>query len=201
MMEAEHPQPGPKLEWFCVRTKPKSEHIASKHMEDAGYEVFLPRIRFQKLTRRGRVWFTEALFPGYIFSRFDRGASYRHVCSLNGVTTVVHFGDQWPTLDQQIIDELRTLFGAQCLREIAPELAPGDEVTIAAGPFQGLMAVVNKVMPAPQRVRVLLDFLGRQTSVEVHSGSVIPVGEPRQCNTDLRRGDYSSTPGLGLRSH
>jgi transcriptional antiterminator RfaH len=172
-MELEHQQAGtvrdPKTEWFCVRSKPKAEHIA----------VFLPRIRFQRLTRRGRVWFTEALFPGYLFSRFDRGLSFRQVCATNGVTTVVHFGDHFPTIPQETIDELRSLFGTQCLREIAPGLEPGDEVTIAAGPFQGLLAVVNQVMPAPQRVRVLLEFLGRQTSVEVSSETVIPVGEPR----------------------
>jgi transcriptional antiterminator RfaH len=154
-MELEHKQASTvrdtKTEWFCVRSKPKAEHIAAKHLEEAAFEVFLPRIRFQRLTRRGRVWFTEALFPGYLFSRFDRGLSFRQVCATNGVTTVV----------------------------IAPGLEPGDEVTIAAGPFQGLLAVVNQVMPAPQRVRVLLEFLGRQTSVEVSSETVIPVGEPR----------------------
>jgi transcriptional antiterminator RfaH len=178
-LENGHPTASAKLEWFCVRSRPKSEHIAASHLEDAGFDVFLPRIRFQKLTRRGRVWFTEALFPGYLFARFDRAISFRQVCAMNGVTTVVHFGDEWPTIPQETIDELRALFGAQCLREIAPELAPGDVVTIAAGPFQGLAAVVNQVLPAPQRVRVLLDFLGRQTSVEVNTGSVIPQGEPR----------------------
>lgn len=180
-MELENPQEnaGPKLEWFCVRSKPKSEHIAAKHLGDAGFEVFLPRIRFQKMTRRGRVWFTEALFPGYLFARFDRGASFRHVCATNGVTTIVHFGEEWPTIAPELIAELQSLFGTQCLREIAPELAPGDEVTIASGPFQGLLAVVNQVLPAPQRVRVLLEFLGRQTSVEVQTGTLIPAGEPR----------------------
>jgi transcriptional antiterminator RfaH len=98
---------------------------------------------------------------------------------MNGVTTVVHFGDHFPSIPQETVDELRSLFGTQCLREIAPELAPGDEVTIASGPFQGLLAVVNQVLPAPQRIRVLLEFLGRQTSVEVASASLIPLGEPR----------------------
>jgi transcriptional antiterminator RfaH len=178
-MESEYQPVAPKLEWFCVRTKPKSEHIAGRHIQDAGFDVFLPRIRFQKLTRRGQVWFTEALFPGYLFALFDRGLSTRQICAMNGVTAIVHFGDDWPALPASLIEELRTMFGTQCLREIAPELEPGDEVTIAAGPFQGLLAVVNQVLPAPQRIRVLLDFLGRQTSVEVNSASVIPVGEPR----------------------
>jgi transcriptional antiterminator RfaH len=166
-------------EWFCVRSKPKCEHIAAKHLEESAIEVFLPRIRFQRLTRRGKVWFTEALFPGYFFARFDWARSFRNVCATSGVTTIVHFGDNWPRIPNEAVEELRRLFGNQSLRQLTPEFNVGDEVKIAAGPFQGLLAVVNQVLPAPERVRVLLDFLGRQTSVEVQVGSILPVAEPR----------------------
>ena len=105
--------------------------------------------------------------------------SFRDVCSTNGVTSIVHFGENWPRIPDQAVDELRRLFGTQSLREVNPELNVGDEVKIAAGPFQGLVAVVNQVLPAPERIRVLLDFLGRQTSVEVNVASIIPVAEPR----------------------
>jgi transcriptional antiterminator RfaH len=171
------PASGP--EWFCVRSKPKCEHIAAKHLEESGVEVFLPRIRFQRLTRRGKVWFNEALFPGYLFSRFEWARSFRNVCATNGVTSIVHFGENWPRIPAEAIEELRRLFGTRSLRQITPEFNVGDEVKIASGPFQGLLAVVNQVLPAPERVRVLLDFLGRQTSAEVNVGSIIPVTEAR----------------------
>src|SRR5262245_46341447 len=122
-------------EWFCVRSKPKSEHIAARHLGESDVEVFLPRIRFQRLTHRGRVWFTEALFPGYFFAQFDWARSFRHVCATNGVTTIVHFGDNWPRIPAGAIEELRRLFGMRCLRELTPELNVGDEVKIAVGPF------------------------------------------------------------------
>ncbi len=171
--------PATKLEWFCVRSRPKSEHIAARHLQECGIEVFLPRIRFQRLTRRGKVWFTEALFPGYLFSLFDWASSFRNVCSVNGVTSIVHFGENWPRIPHEAVQELRRLFGTQAVRVLNPELHVGDEVKIASGPFEGLLAVVNQVLPAPERVRVLLDFLGRQTSVEVGVTSVIPVAEAR----------------------
>src|SRR6476620_9530729 len=110
--------PASKLEWFCVRSKPKSEHIAARHLEEAGIDVFLPRIRFQRLTRRGKVWFTEALFPGYFFCRFDWARSFRNVCATNGVTTIVHFGENWPRIPGDAIEELRRIFGTQELREL-----------------------------------------------------------------------------------
>jgi len=168
-----------KPEWFCIRSKPKSEHIAARHLQELGLEIFLPRIRFRRLTRRGPVWFTEALFPGYFFSLFDWATAFRQVRAANGVTTIVHFGETWSTIPAGTIEELRMLFGTESLRELSTELNVGDEVKVATGPFQGLLAVVNQVLPAPQRVRILLDFLGRQTSVEIHSSAVLPVAEPR----------------------
>src|ERR1043165_1914121 len=58
--------------WFCVRTHLKNEHSAAAHLcLIPGVEVFNPRIRLLRSTRRGRVWFTESLFPNYVFARFD----------------------------------------------------------------------------------------------------------------------------------
>jgi transcription antitermination factor NusG len=42
------------------------------------------------------------------------------------------------------------------------------------GVFLGLQAVVTQVLPAAQRVRILLDFLGRQTEAEVENASLLP---------------------------
>jgi transcriptional antiterminator RfaH len=56
---------------------------------------------------------------------------------------------------------------------IPMELEPGEEIQISGGAFHGLKAVVTQVIPARQRVAVLMDFLGRQTMVEVDVNSVV----------------------------
>jgi hypothetical protein len=43
--------------------------------------------------------------------------------------------------------------------------------------MHGLHALVTRVMPAKQRVAVLLDFLGRQTAVELDRAAVTFVAE------------------------
>ena len=63
--------------------------------------------------------------------------------------------------------------GESDLRVISDDLQPGETVQIAAGPFSGLEAVVTRLMPGPQRVAVLLEFLGRQTVVELSRSQVI----------------------------
>ena len=167
--------------WFCLRSQPRHEHIAAAHLRSLpGVEVFLPRIRFQRATRQGKAWVTEALFPGYLFARFDWHTSLRAVQHARGVSRVVHFGDRWPTLEPELITDLQRAVGtAEAPRVVPMPLNPGDEVTITTGAFHGLSAVVTQVLPGRQRVTVLLDFLGRQTSVQLSEDSVFKPGEQR----------------------
>jgi transcriptional antiterminator RfaH len=155
--------------WFCVRTLPKHEHIAAAQLrqQSSDVEVFLPRIRYQRATRRGPAWVTEALFLNYVFARFDLASRLRQVQAARGVRGVVHFGTRWPTIPHGAIAELKAAMGADEVKTLSQEFQPGDEVEIAGGAFFGLRAVVTRVMPGRQRVAVLLDFLGRQTTVEL----------------------------------
>jgi transcriptional antiterminator RfaH len=142
-------------------------------------EVFLPRIRFRRGVRRGMVWVTEALFPGYLFVRFDWQRSLRRVQAASGVQSVVHFGEHWPVIPQEIIEDLRKAMGTTELHTIAPEFAPGDAVRVVEGTLRGLRAVVSCVMPGRRRVAVLMDLLGRQAMVELKTGSVAREGDKR----------------------
>src|SRR5450759_1435950 len=95
-------------DWFLLWSQPKHEHIAAAHLRKMGeVEVFLPRIRFRHATRQGPAWVTEALFPGYLFARFNWQTSLRQVQHACGIRGVVHFGEHWPTLHEGVIEELR----------------------------------------------------------------------------------------------
>lgn len=167
--------------WFCVRSQPKHEHIAAAHLvKDGEIEVYLPRIRFKRSTRDGPVWFTEALFPNYLFARFDLGACYRKVHHTRGVRGIVHFGGQWPTIPAGAIAELRGTVGSDHVHVIREEFKPGETVMISGGVFHELRAVVTRVLPSRERVAVLLEFLGRQTAVELASSAVIREGDQRK---------------------
>jgi transcriptional antiterminator RfaH len=166
--------------WFCLRSQPKHEHIASAHLRKVdGIEVFLPRIRFKRATRRGTAWVTEALFPGYIFARFDWQNSLRSAQSARGVRGVVHFGERWPTIPENTIDELQAAVGSVGVHVIAKEFSPGDAVQIADGTLRGLRAVVARVTSGSERVAVLMEFLGRQTMIELAANSIIKEGNER----------------------
>jgi len=171
----------PNQNWFCLRSQPKHEHIAAAHLRKmAVVEVFLPRVRFQRPTRQRLAWATEALFPGYLFARFDWHDSLRRVQAARGVAGVVHFGPRWPVIADGIIEDLKRAVGTEELHTISAVLQPGDAVEIAESPMRGLRAVVSRVMPGRERVALLLDFLGRQTAIEVPMNFVVKEGDARE---------------------
>lgn len=161
--------------WFCLKTQPKHEKLAARFLRaQAGLEVFCPVLRFQRVTVSGKKWFEEALFPGYIFARFPYRTHFRLVASSMGVAKIVSFGGEPAVVAGEVIAELRQFARDNEVVEIASEILPGDEVTVLDGPFKGLRAVVTRVMPAKDRVAVLLDLLGTQREVEVTVGRVVP---------------------------
>ena len=170
----------PKIAWFCLRSQPKHEHIAAARLRRLeNVEVFLPRIRFRRPTRKGPVWVTEALFPNYLFARFDWKKSLRIVRHSPGVSGVVHFGVHWPTISNEIINELRDALGQKEVHIIPMEVSPGDRVKIAGGNFHGFQAVVTQVIPGQKRVALLLDFLGQQSTVKLDMEMVVKDADER----------------------
>ena len=171
----------PSFAWFCVRSHVKREHVAAEQLRRLhGVDVYLPRIRFRRHTRRGPVWVTEALFPNYLFARFDWKTSLTKVHYAPSVSGVIHFASRWPTVPDSVVEELRQTIGENQVHVIDTSVAAGDEVQVAEGAFHGLKAVVAHVMPARQRVTVLLDFLGRQTAVELPQTAVIKEANQRK---------------------
>ena len=166
--------------WFCIKAQPKHEHLAASALRrHLGLDCLSPRIRFRKNTRRGPVWFVEAMFPGYLFARFVYAEVHRHVQSVHGVSTIVRFGSRVASIPEQTIANLREATGEEELLVFNPEPQVGDAVAIAEGVFRGLEAVVTQVLPAKERVKVLLDFLGRTVEAEIRSPHVIPNVSPR----------------------
>jgi len=160
--------------WYCLRSQPKHEHIAAAHLRLLdGVTVFCPRIRFKRSTRQGIVWVTEAMFPGYLFARFKLAEMHRQVRYAHGVSGLVRFADRYPTIDEQALLQLRDHTDVAEVKELNYSLSQGDNVSIVEGAFVGLHAVITQVLPAKERVKILLDFLGRKIEAEVEHSSVL----------------------------
>jgi transcriptional antiterminator RfaH len=166
--------------WYCVHAKPKCEHLAAAALRALPeVEVFCPRLRFQKATVRGKVWFVEALFPGYLFVKFSPLTALRAVRHAQNVMRVVEFGGHPVPVPESAIYELKKEMQDTELRELKAEVHVGDSVQLTEGPMRGLSGIVERLLTGAERVRVLLEFLGRQNAIEVSLDKVIPESPPR----------------------
>ena len=160
--------------WFCIRSQVKREHIAAAHLcLIPEIEVFNPRLRLLRSTRRGRVWSTESLFPNYLFARFALDSKLETVRYTPSVKMVVQFGDVVPTIPDPVIQELQRDLEAMKSRVLTDAPEEGEEVEVAEGAFKGLNGRVARVLPAKQRVQILLDFMGRSIAAELSLGMLM----------------------------
>jgi len=166
--------------WFCLKAEPKREHLGATALRRRfGIECLSPRLRFRKLTQRGPVWFVEAMFPGYLFAKFVFSTQHRAVESSHGIRGIVRFGERLAILPEEIIATLQSKAGSDEIVTVDSSLKIGQPVHIVDGPFRGLEVVVTRLLPAKERIRVLLDFLGRQTMLELSAHSIIKHGRWR----------------------
>ena len=173
--------PASQPQWYCVHTKPKCEHLvagALRQLEKV--EPWCPRLRFQRSTPRGKVWFTEALFPSYLFARYDVEISARAVKHAHNVIRVVEFGGMAAPVPEQSIMDLKAEMQGGELREVSFGVRVGDAVEVAEGPMRGLKGIVEGFFSGEDRVRVLLEFLGRETLVQVPAAKLLSDRGPRE---------------------
>ena len=161
--------PGEELAWYCAKTKPKHDHIAAANLrKNLGLDVFSPRLRSEQTTVRGVIKnVTEPVFPGYVFVRCAIEKHLDPVRHTTGLSGFVSFGGRIPAVPADVLEDLRTCFGAEEVLNLQKDPSPGDGVTLAGGAFQGMQAVVLRSWPARRRVQVLLEILGRPTPLEV----------------------------------
>jgi transcriptional antiterminator RfaH len=156
--------------WFAVNTKPRNEAIAEKNLAAKGIEVFSPRIELTRRRGGRRVAMMEPLFPGYLFVASEDPADLvMQVRYSFGVKRIVSAGNVPLLVPEEAVNLIKWRIGegGPGVPRVEREFEVGDKVAVRHGPFGGLIGVIDRTMPGKDRVRVLLDFMSRQTPVEM----------------------------------
>jgi transcriptional antiterminator RfaH len=157
--------------WGVVRSQTQRERFAAEQLEHRGFETFLPLIE----TKRA----TQPLFASYFFIRIE--SQWQVINRTFGVLCLVRVGDCPAKCPDAEIARLKAMTDGHgyirlpALPTVAPRriIAKGAPVTIAGGPFKGF-AGLYQGMSRRDRELVLLDLLGRQTTVEIAAALVVP---------------------------
>jgi len=77
-------------------------------------------------------------------------------------------------VEDSIVEDLRRHVADGETVEISAEIREGEEVKVVEGPFVGVKALVTRVLPARERVAILLSLLGQEREIEVSAKAVLP---------------------------
>jgi transcriptional antiterminator RfaH len=161
--------------WAVVMTQPNREAVARQNLVRQQFEVYGPvvlrRVRHARRTQE----VLRPLFPGYLFVGFDRdGATWRAINSTLGVRALVRSGDQVSWIDGEFIDGLRSREIDGVISRAASTFTAGQNVRMADGAFDGLIAKILEV-DEKNRLVVLMEFLNRSVRIRVEHTQVLPL--------------------------
>ncbi|NIS69806.1 MAG: hypothetical protein GTO12_12905 [Proteobacteria bacterium] len=142
--------------------------MAVFHLEREAIEVFFPKMEGITIKNGKAKNVIRALFPNYLFAHFDTFKSYRLVRWSRGVSRVVGF-DGGPTpLDDEVIETIKRRVDRTCVVRRALHLKAKDPIRVRSGPLKDLVGIFDRWVSDAGRVRVLLNLLNYDASVELH---------------------------------
>lgn len=165
---------GESEKWYVVRAQTKREHTSARYIrKELGMEVVAPQIRYTKVTRRGKVLWKEAMFPGYLFVKFDRDVDEKGVCYAPGVLKLVRFGDYVPDIAEEFVQNLKDMLGGEEVLDLERGVEVGQEYELVDGALKGEKGEVMEVLPGGQRAMLLMELIGGERVIEVDVFSLL----------------------------
>jgi len=167
--------PASRAQWYVVQSQPHAEAKAAAHLIRQAFEIYLPRYLKRRRHARRIENVQVPLFPRYLFVRIDTTTQrWRCIHSTVGVSRLVCNGEAPTPVSDQVIASLRAREGADGLVRLEPRrrFAPGERVRILDGVLASCLGLYDGMADA-DRVRVLLDLLGRKVPVVVDDLSIV----------------------------
>ena len=171
-------------EWYVVNTysgheakvKEKLESRAvSMGMQDHIFRVIVPETTEVDVKDGVKKEKVKKMFPGYILVEMVMtDEAWYVVRNTPGVTGFIGSSGKGakPTpLQPYEVDNILGNMGISRM-DIDTELTEGSKVKIVAGPFNGMFGKVDSVDLPNQKVMLLVDLFGQETSVEVEISQI-----------------------------
>lgn len=159
--------------WYALYTKPRKERQVDALLQGRGIETYLPTAR-RKVRRRDRPD-RVVYFPCYLFARLDFTVTpHSSIAWMPGVRRIVNLGEQPAIVADEIVDLIRERLSD--FEEVGyRRLRKGDRVRIRSGPLRDLEAIFDQPLSSKDRVRVLLNVMGRMTPAEIDYSEISPL--------------------------
>lgn len=165
--------------WYVVNTysgheqkvKEKIEaKTESMGMQDYIYRIVIPETTEVEVKDGVKKEKTKLMFPGYILVEMVMSdEAWYIVRNTPGVTGFIGSSGKGakptPLLPQEI-DRILVNMGMSRM-SVEDDLKVGDSVSIVDGPFKGMIGKVDNIDTENNRLNILIDLFGQETSVDV----------------------------------
>jgi transcriptional antiterminator NusG len=143
------------------------QRIETMGMRDKIFEVIVPTEEEIEIKDGKRRTVERRLFPGYILVEMKMDEdSWFVVRNTPGVTGFAGHGNEPMPLRPE---EIKTIMDR--MSDVSPRVKVrfklGDRVRIVSGPFADIIGTVSAIDPEKSKVRVMVNFFGRDTPVEL----------------------------------
>jgi len=181
-------------DWYVIHTYSGMENRVKQNldnrvrtlgMEDYIFETVVPTEEVIETRNGAKKTVTRTVLPGYVLVRMEltdaSWAAVRHTPSVTGF--VAHANAPVPLS----LDEVEKMLAPAALARAAAaatgvkrakkkvEIADfrvGDSVMVVHGPFAGVHATITEINANSQRLKALVEILGRETPVDLTFGQI-----------------------------
>ena len=173
-----------KKEWYVVNTvsgyeykvKEKLEmRINSMDLQENIFRVIVPEQKEIEIKNGVKKEKVKKMFPGYVLVEMVMSdEAWYIVRNTQGVTGFIGSSGKGakpiPLLPQEV-DKILGSMGMSRV-DVSKDLKEGAKVKIISGPFKDMTAKIDSIDLKEQKLNVLVDLFGQETSVEVEIGEV-----------------------------
>jgi len=176
-------------DWYVIHTYSGMENRVKQNldsrvktlgMEEHIYEAIVPTEDVVEIRNGARKTVTRTVLPGYVLVRMDltdeSWAAVRHTPSVTGF--VAHASSPVPLsleevekmLAPSVLAKVNAQASGQAPRKKKVEVADfnvGASVMVVQGPFSGVHATITEINANNQRLKALVEILGRETPVDL----------------------------------
>lgn len=170
----------PSDSWLVVRTQTNRERYAADNIVRAGATPYLPEIieTVRKVVRgvRKREFRRRPLFPGYLFVQYL--GQWHFLKTTYGVIGLIPGTDGAPaTIPGFTIARIRAREGVNGAVDLPPaRFTPNQRIRVSSGIFSGYYGAyvgLTREASAAERVKVLLDYMGRKVNFLLEEDAVV----------------------------
>jgi transcriptional antiterminator NusG len=176
-------------DWYVVHTYSGMENrvlqnlenrVSSLNMEDFIYEIIVPTEEVTEIRNGQRKQVRRTVLPGYVLVRMDltdeSWSTVRHTPSVTGFVghsnqpVPLSFDEVEKMLAPAVIAAATAGMEGPSKRKKKVEVADfavGDSVMVVDGPFAGVHATITEINVNNQRLKALVEILGRETPVDL----------------------------------